>query len=312
MPLAVVTELMDEEGLSLLRERMQVEYDPSLAGSARLNEAVARAEALIVRNQTRITRELLDRTPQLKVIGRLGVGLDNIDIAAAKERQVPVITAKNANAVAVAEYVFAAMLMTSRPIAEATAHVLAGGWDRTVFGGSELSHKTLGLVGVGEIGVRIALRARAFGMHVIAYDPFVMPYDLAAVDAGVTLTSLDDVCARAHFISLHVPLTADTRHMLGAGQLNVMRPDAVVINTSRGGVIEETALFGALSRHAIRAAVLDVLEQEPPSPIAHVRGLYLSPHVAGLTREAQGRTSELVAREVLRTLDGQASPCAVR
>ena len=312
MPLAVVTEMMGEGGLSLLREHLQVEYDPTLGTSEGLHSAVAQADVLIVRNQTRVSRELLAGAQKLKVIGRLGVGLDNIDLAAARERQVPVITAKNANAVAVAEYVFAAMLMTSRPIVEATAHVQDGGWDRSAFGGSELCHKTLGLIGVGEIGTRIALRARAFGMQVIAYDPFVMPYDLAVVDAGVALTSLEDVCARAHFISLHVPLTAQTRHMLGAGELAGMRPDAVVINTSRGGVIDEAALFAALADRALRAAVLDVLEQEPPSSVPRVPGLYLTPHVAGLTQEAQGRTAELVAREVLRTLDGGASPCRVR
>jgi len=309
---AVVTEMMGDVGLTLLREQLQVHYDPTLGTSDRLADEVAQADVLIVRNQTRVSRELLARAPKLQVIGRLGVGLDNIDLVAARDRKVPVITAKNANAVAVAEYVFAAMLMTARPIAEATADVRTGGWDRSAFGGSELSHKTLGLLGVGEIGTRIALRAQAFGMKVIAYDPYVMPYDLAAVDGGVELTTLEAVCAQSHFISLHVPLTAQTRHMIGAAQLATMRSDAVVINTARGGVIEEAALFAALASGMLRGAVLDVLEQEPPTLVPSVRGLYLTPHVAGLTQEAQRRTSELVAREVLRALMGQASPCAVR
>ncbi len=312
MKRAVVTEMMDEEGLAVLREHLDVLYDPVMGTDGRLPDAVAAAHVLVVRNRTRVTRDLIDQAPHLEVVGRLGVGLDNIDLAAARARGIPVIAAKNANAAAVVEYVFAAMLLVSRPLAAATAHVLEGGWDRGAFGGSELQGKTIGLVGVGEIGTRVALRAKAFGMRVLAYDPFVAPYDLAMADAGAELCPLDDLCANAHFISIHVPLTDRTRHMIAAREIGRMRPDATVINAARGGVIDEAALFAALAGRSVKAAVLDVLEEEPPTSIAPVEGLYLTPHVAGLTAEANRRTSSLVAREVLRVLAGEMSPCQVR
>lgn len=306
----VVTELLADPGTELLAASgRRVVADATLwREPARLAALLAEAEALIVRNQTRVDADLLRAAPRLRVIGRLGVGLDNIDVAAARERGIVITAARNANAIAVAEYVLAAMLHVARELAAADASVRAGAWDRARFGGHELWGATLGLIGAGEIGRRVGRRTRAFGMEVVAYDPLVGPYDFAAAEQAITLLPLADVLARADYVSLHVPLLPATRHLINAATLAQMRPQAVLINTSRGAIVDETALRAALDAGRPRFAVLDVREHEPPGPDdalhRHPRVL-LTPHVAGLTAEAQERTSRLVVGDVLRALDGE-------
>lgn len=309
----VVTELIWEEGLQRLREEIdEVVYDQHLWKSPQLRDDLRDADAWIVRNQTRVTEELLRGSPNLRVIGRLGVGLDNIDLAAAKKFGKSVVFAKNANATAVAEYVFAAMFSAAKPMVAATEDVKSGGWDRVRFGGKELHGKVLGLVGMGEIGTRIAQRARAFGMNVVAFDPFLPPYEYALADLGVQLTTLADLCAKADYISLHVPLTERTKGLIGEEELRLMQSHAVLIHTSRGGVVHEEALFAALEARTLGGAVLDVFSEEPPRKIpSNLPNLLLTPHVAGLTEEAQIRTSVLVAEEVCNVLRGRRSNCTV-
>ncbi|MFZ5648142.1 MAG: hydroxyacid dehydrogenase [Bacillota bacterium] len=310
----IITELIWDEGIEILREVGDVTYDPGLWKSEDLLSSIGDADAVIVRNQTKVTKEFLAAGPKIKVVGRLGVGLDNIDLEACRQSGVKVVFARNANAVSVAEYVFAAMFGFSRQLDLATADVKKGNWSRKQFTLSELYGKTLGLVGVGEIGTRLASRAKAFGMDLIGYDPFLPPYELACSDFGVQLTGLKEVLTQADFLSLHVPLTDTTRNLINKETLAYMKPNAVIINTSRGGIINEADLYHALKNRHIAGAALDVLSKEPPvgSPLLELDNIILSPHIAGLTEEAQVRTSVLVAREVSKVLTGKASICCVR
>ncbi len=312
----IVTEMLAPPGPELLAASgLQTIADETLwRDPVRLRELLPAAEALIVRNQTRVDAELLQAAPRLRVIGRLGVGLDNIDLQAARARGVVVTAGRNANAIAVAEYVLAAMLHAARGLSAADASVRAGQWDRTRFGGRELWGSTLGLIGAGEIGRRVARRARAFGMRVIAHDPLVGPYDFAPAEQDIALLPFEEVLARADYVSLHVPLLPATRRLINAKTLAQMRPDAVLINTSRGAVVDEAALRDALDAGCPRFAVLDVREQEPPpsdDPLRSHRAVLLTPHIAGLTAEAQERTSQLVVGDVLRVLDGERAIGAV-
>src|SRR5258708_1034457 len=200
------------------------------------------------------------------------------------------------------------MLHIARNHTAADASVRAGKWDRAQFGGTELWRRTLGLVGVGEIGRRVAKRAQSFGMTVIGYDPLVGPYDFALAEQEITLVPLDELLARADVVSLHVPLLPATRHLINAERLSQMRPHAVLINTSRGGIVDEVALLDALTGGRLYRAVLDVSEFEPlpaESPLRSCEAVILTPHVAGLTAEAQERTSRLVISDVLRVLSGE-------
>ncbi|CAB3391426.1 (S)-sulfolactate dehydrogenase [Kyrpidia spormannii] len=311
----VVSEWMEEVGLRRLAEYGQVMYDPDLWRSRYLWNEVREAEALIVRNQIQVTDELLGAGERLRVIGRLGVGLDNIDLEAAGRRGVQVVVARNANAISVAEYVFSAMLHWIRPLLEASEDVKTGHWNRRRFTTGELYGKTLGLVGLGEIGTRLAIRAKCFGMQVTAYDPYVAPFDMPPADLGVSMCpSLEDLLASADFVSLHLPLTRETYHMINYDAFARMKPTAVLINTARGGVVDEEALVTALRQGLLGGAVLDVLEHEPPdgSPLFHEERVILTPHIAGLTEESQDRVSRLVAEEVIRVLRGERSNCVVR
>ncbi|MGI9049531.1 MAG: hydroxyacid dehydrogenase [Rubrobacteraceae bacterium] len=311
----VVAELIWPEGLAELEASATVEYDPDLwRDPEALRKKVETADALIVRNQTRVDSALLQGGEALKAVGRLGVGLDNIDLDIARARGIPVVFARNANAVAVAEYVMAAMLDRSRTLRDANDDVRAGNWDRRRFTGTEVYGKTLGLVGVGEIAQRVACRAQAFGMRVVGYDPYVAPYDYPVVETGVELTELDDVLDVSDFVSLHVPLNPGTRGLFSLPTFRKMKPGAWLINTSRGGVIDEVDLSRALDEGFIGGAVLDVLEREPvpdDNPLLKQENVILTPHIAGLTEEAQVNTSVLVAREVMKVLRGEPSLCVV-
>ncbi|SFR09635.1 hydroxyacid dehydrogenase [Desulfoscipio geothermicus] len=309
----VITELNWKQGNEILSEMGEVIYDPELWRKKELPDIIHDAEALIVRNQTKVSRTLLDSAPKLRVIGRLGVGLDNIDLQATKDKGISVVYARNANAISVVEYVFAVMLTFARHPVEATTDVKRGNWNRKLFTGSELYGKTLGLIGIGEIGTRLAARAKAFGMHLLGYDPFLPPYEIAIADFGVEQANLEGVIRRADFISLHVPLNKATRHLINKQTLELVKSTAYIINSARGGVIDEQALYEALSNKKIAGAALDVLEQEPPtnSPLLKLDNVILTPHIAGLTEEAQVKTSVLVAREVIKVFQGQQSSCVV-
>jgi D-3-phosphoglycerate dehydrogenase len=311
----VITELIWDEGKKLLENVSDVYYDPDLwKDREKLFALSQHADALIVRNQTRVDKELLSHCQNLKVVGRLGVGLDNIQIQEARNLGIQVVYARNANAISVAEYVMSAILSVNRDFRLADESVKQYEWNRRMFTGREIYGKTLGLVGVGEIAHRIAKRAFAFGMNVVGYDPFVIDYDFQAAESGIKLLSFDELLCTADYISIHVPLTKGTKNLFDKEAFSKMKPASCLINTSRGGVIDEHDLSRALDAGELEWAVLDVLEQEPPShdhPLLVNSRVILTPHVAGLTEESQVRTSELVAREVIKVLNKEQPLCAV-
>lgn len=311
MPDIVVTEFMDEAALATLRGRHEVHYDPALVDQPdALHGLLKDARALIVRNRTQVRGALLAAAPRLEVVGRLGVGLDNIDVEACRARGIAVRPATGANDLAVAEYVICGVMMLLRGAYHASAEVAGGAWPRTRLMGRETSGRILGLVGFGAIARQTARRGVALGMDVIAHDPFLDAANPAFSTHGVRPVALDDLLARADAVSLHVPLTAETRGLIGADALARMRPDAVLINAARGGVVDEAALAEALKAGRLAGALLDVFETEPlpgGGPLEGVPNLILTPHIAGVTVESNVRVSEAVAIAVTQLLQEKAA-----
>ncbi len=313
----LVTELMWEDGIKDLKDKgYQVDYDMELSRKREeLIKLLPNYDAVIVRNETKVDTEFLNAAKNTQVIGRLGVGLDNIDLTGAKERQIPVISARNANATSVAEYVIAAMLDASRPLRLANEDVRKGNWNRKQFTGIELNNRVLGLIGMGEISHRVAKRAKVFGMDVIGYDPFVAPFDHVVQETGIKqVATVTEVLKASDFVSVHVPFTQSTKHLLDLSAFKLMKPSAYVINSARGGIINEADVVEAVKNKEIAGAYLDVLEKEPiekDSPLAKSKDIILSPHIAGLTVEAQSRTAMLISEEVDRVLKGGKSLCQV-
>lgn len=305
----VIAETMEQAVVDQLASRFRLTYDPGLVDDrARLLATLADARGLIVRNRTQVDEALLAAAPGLTVVGRLGVGLDNIDTAACARRGVAVCPATGANAGSVAEYVVTALLMLRRGCFRASDRVAAGDWPRAALQGDEAAGATLGLVGFGGIARTVAARATALGLHVVAADPQVPPDDPAWGETGAAPAGLTDLLRDADAVSLHVPLTGATRHLIDAAALARMRPHAVLINTARGGVVDDTALAEALRGGRLRGAVLDVFEDEPLPPGNVFEGLdnvVLTPHVAGLTRQSNRRVSEMIGAAVTRVLTGE-------
>jgi (S)-sulfolactate dehydrogenase len=304
----VVPEFMSEAAVARLTAKFRVRYEPKLSEDrARLLDLVADADALIVRNATRVDSALLARGARLRVVGRLGVGLDNIDVAACAARGIDVIPATGANALTVAEYVICVAMMLLRGAYLASGAVAAGEWPRRELGeGHEIAGKTLGVVGFGSIGRATAKLARAIGMRVVATDAMISADSTIWDEIGVTHCALDALLAEADVVTLHVPLTDDTRHLIDATRMARMKQGAVLINTARGGVIDEAALVAALKRGQLGGAALDVFEREPlaaQSPLAEAPNLLLTPHIAGITVESNERVSTLIAEKVAAALE---------
>ena len=313
----LVTELMWEDGIKDLKDKgYEIDYDMELSRKREeLIRLLPNYDAVIVRNETQVDTEFLEAAKKTQVIGRLGVGLDNIDLTGASERNIPVVSARNANATSVAEYVMAAMLDASRPLTDANKDVREGNWNRKRFTGIELNNRVLGLIGMGEISHRVARRARAFGMEVIGYDPFVASFDHVVQETGIRqVDTVEDVLKASDFVSVHVPLIDSTKHLLDREAFRLMKEGAYVINSARGGIIHEGDIVEAIKEKEIAGAYLDVLEKEPiekDSPLASAEGVVLTPHIAGLTLEAQSRTALLISEEVDRVLKGGKSLCQV-
>jgi (S)-sulfolactate dehydrogenase len=303
----VIAEFMDEAAVASLRPRFDVDYEPTLVDDRRsLLARLAGAQGLIVRNRTQVDADLLARAPALRVVGRLGVGLDNIDMLACKARGITVFPATGANALAVAEYVVMTGMLLLRGILPATAQVAAGQWPRAALSnGRETAGKTLGLIGFGDIGRLTASLATALGMNVVATDPALPADSPLWRERKVRALPLAELLAEADVVSLHVPLTAGTRGLLDGERLGLMKPAAVLINSSRGGVVDEAALAQALRSGRLAGAALDVFAEEPlaaGSALADVPNLILTPHVGGLTAESNQRVSSMVAERVSRFL----------
>jgi (S)-sulfolactate dehydrogenase len=309
LPEIIITEFMDEAAVQALSRDFGVAYEPDLCDRPLDLVALAGgARALIVRNRTQVRGFLLDIAARLECVGRLGVGLDNIDVGACSARGIAVYPARGANDLAVAEYVIAAALVLLRNSFAATEAVIAGHWPRQSSVGVELSDRTLGLIGFGAIARQVAAKARALGMRCVAHDPFVPAGDPVWVD--VRQVELVQLLQESHVVSLHTPLDAGTCNLIDADALCLMQPDAILINAARGGIVDEEALVAALRDKRLGGAALDVFEKEPLDKEggARFRGvpnLLLTPHIAGVTVESNQRVSELIAARVRDHLRGK-------
>lgn len=306
----LISEFMDEAAVAALRADFDVRYEPDLVDRRdALLAALPSADALIVRNRTRVDAALLAVGPKLKAVGRLGVGLDNIDVPACQARDIAVLPATGANARAVAEYVIAAALMLLRGAYHHSTQVAAGAWPRTdLSNGLEAETRTLGIVGFGGIGRLTARLAQGLDMRVAAHDPLLRDDDPAWREADVEPLALDTLLARADVLTLHIPLTDATRNLMNADRLAAMKRGAVLINTARGGIVDEAALARALRSGHLRGAAIDVFQDEPlpaDGPLADAPNLVLTPHIAGLTQEANTRVSSMVAQRVAQALQGR-------
>jgi (S)-sulfolactate dehydrogenase len=305
----VITEFMDEAAVASLRASFDVLYAPTLADDAAgLMAGVADADAVIVRNRTQIRGELLAACAKATVIGRLGVGLDNIDVPACEARGMKVIPATGANALAVAEYVIGTAMMLLRGVYLSSDLVASGKWPRTALSnGREISGTCLGLVGFGGIGRLTAKLAQGLGMTVVAHDPMVPADSPVWAETGVQCVSFNELIGKADVISLHVPLTPGTANMLSAERIAQMKRGATLINTSRGGIVDEAAVSAALRDGRLAGAAFDVFESEPLGPgnaWASCPNAILTPHVAGVTAESNVRVSTMIAAAVARALEG--------
>jgi D-3-phosphoglycerate dehydrogenase len=309
----LVTDSIAEAGLDILRAANDVELDyrPGLKGEALL-EAVAASDALITRSGTAVTPELVNAGTRLRIVGRAGVGLDNVDVDACTTRGILVINAPTANITSATEHTMAMLLALCRDIPEAHASVKRGEWTRSKFMGVELDGKTLGVIGLGRIGTRVTTRARSFGMRVIAYDPYVS--DTVYEKVGATKVSFDELLAQADVITVHTPMTDETRSMIGREQIAKMRDGVIVLNIARGGIYEEGALADALNSGKISGAAVDVYVEEPPTPdhpLLNAKNIILSPHIGANTIEAQDRVALQTAEMVVEALRGSIFVSAV-
>ena len=288
------------DGVQLLQETCEVDVATDLSDEE-IIKRIKDASAVIVRSKPKITKAIIDAGPLLKVIGRAGVGLDNVDVEYAQSKDIKVVNTPEASTESVAEHVFALLLSTVRGVCRADHSLKNGKWIKKELMGTELLEKTMGIIGFGRIGSRLGEIAAAFGMKVLAYD--VIDISERASKVGTEVCSLDDVLTRSDFITLHVPLLPSTRNMISDKELKKLKPQAVIINTSRGGVIDEKALYTALSEKRIQAA-LDVFEVEPltESPLLDLDNIVVTPHIAASTKEGQMRAGVDVARKVLEAL----------
>jgi (S)-sulfolactate dehydrogenase len=304
----IISEFMDAPAVEKLRGRFEVDYRPKLVDDpAALEAALGSADAWIVRNRTPVRGPLLAAATRLKVVGRLGVGLDNIDVLACESRGIEVIPASGANAESVAEYVVTAAMMLLRGAYFSTRAVEAGTWPRQMLSqGREASGKVLGIIGFGNIGRLTALKGAALGMKVVGHDPQVGENDVAWAASGTQRRELGALLEESDVVSLHIPLTRETRGLLNRERLSRMKRDAIVINTARGGIVDETALAAMLREGKLGGAALDTFDNEPlaaGSPLVGVPRLLLTPHIAGVTLESNERVSALIADRVAEALD---------
>jgi len=310
VPRVLVKEPIAAAGVELLRNSFDVDVEVEMAAEE-LPERIGDYDALIVRSATRVTDELLAHAPRLKVIGRAGTGVDNVDVPAATRRGIIVANAPGSNMVSAAEHAVGLLLAMARNIPQAHAALKEGRWERGRFGGIEVCGKTLGVLGFGRIGQLVASRAQGLGMHVIAHDPFVSPERFR--ETQVMQAGLDELLAAADFITLHAPLTPETEHLVRAETIAKMRPGVRIVNAARGGLVQEDALADAIRSGQVAGAGIDVFVTEPAtdSPLFGLPGVVVTPHLGASTVEAQDKAGLAVARSVRLALHGEFVPDAV-
>jgi D-3-phosphoglycerate dehydrogenase len=307
----LVTEQLSSRGLAALAD---AGHDVEVALGLSPSELIATipgAAALIVRSATKVTEEVLAAATGLVVVGRAGIGLDNVDVAAATRRGVMVVNAPQSNILSAAEHTLALLLAQARNVPQAHAALKAGKWERSRWEGVELHGKTLGIVGLGRVGALVAQRALAFGMRLVAYDPYVAPE--RARQMGVELLPLDEVVRQAEFLTIHLPKTPDTVGLVSASLLAQAKPTLRIINTARGGIVDEEALAAAVASGRIAGAGLDVFKEEPctSSPLFSLDSVVVTPHLGASTKEAQDKAGVTIAEQVVLALAGEFVPFAV-
>ncbi len=296
----LVADKISSKGVAYLRQQTGFEVVEAYGSSPeKVLTLVKDVHAIAVRSETKITREVLEAAPLLKVVGRAGVGVDNVDVEAATDRGVVVMNTPSGNTVATAELTFTHILCGARPLPQANASMLSGKWDRKSFSGVELFRKTLGIIGLGRIGGEVAKRAQAFGMRVLAYDPYLAPSRAKAMQ--IEIATLDELFVQSDFITVHMPLTEDTHYMVDEAAFEKMKKGVRIFNCARGGIIKEEALIGALKSGKVAAAGLDVYEDEPLAADSELRkfpNVVLSPHLGASTAEAQDAVGVEVAEQI--------------
>jgi D-3-phosphoglycerate dehydrogenase len=309
-PIVLITEELSPAGIALLESGFEIRHADG-ADRGQLLAALADADAVIIRSATIIDAEALEHAPKLRVVARAGVGLDNVDVEAATRAGVMVVNAPASNIVSAAEHAVALLLASARNVPQAMASLKSGQWKRSAFTGVELQDKVAGILGLGKIGVLVAQRLAAFGMTVIAYDPYVAAARAAQI--GVRLVGLDELLAESDFISVHLPKNAETAGIIGDRQLHMVKPTARIINAARGGIVDEAALAGALADARVAGAALDVYATEPctDSPLFSMPNVVVTPHLGASTHEAQEKAGTEVAKSVRLALAGEFVPDAV-
>ncbi len=306
----LVSDSLSPEGLEYLQRHTDVDYRPDLTQGGLIEEVCA-YDALVVRSRSQVTAEVIEAGTNLKVIGRAGVGVDNIDVDKASEKGIIVINAPHGNTISAAEHAIALLTSMARNVAEANLSVKRGEWDRSRYTGVELNNKTLGIIGVGRIGSEVARRARAMDMNIIGHDPYISGEQADKI--GIEMVGLEELLQRSDFITLHLPLGSSTRHLIGEKEIAMMKTGARIINCARGGLIDEDALCSALQEGRVAGAALDVFEEEPPKncKLLELDNVIATPHLGALTREAQANVALQVSEQVVKALQGEAIVSAV-
>jgi D-3-phosphoglycerate dehydrogenase len=301
----LVTDPISDEGIKILKSEpgVQVDVETKLT-KEQLLEKIKGYDALIIRSETQVTKEVIAAADKLKIIGRAGVGIDNVDVPAATAKGIIVANAPEGNTIAACEHTISMMFAMSRNIPQANASLKSGKWERSKFMGVEVMGKTLGIIGMGRIGSEVTKRARVMGMEVLAQDPFTSPE--RAKDIGARLTTRDEIYEKADYITVHTPLIPETRHMISTPQFEKMKKGVRIINCARGGIVDEAALLEALKSGKVAGAALDVFEKEPPvgSPLLEQPNVIVTPHLGASTAEAQVSVATMVAEQVINCFKG--------
>lgn len=306
----LVSDPLSDEGLAILQKNFDVDIITGLSEDELVSK-INEYDALVIRSGTQVTRKVIEAADKLKIIGRAGVGVDNVDIEAATEKGIIVTNAPEGNMLSAAEHTIAMMMSMARNIPQANSSMKAGKWERKNFMGVEVNGKTLGVIGLGRIGAEVAKRAQGLNMNILGFDPYVS--EERAQELGITLATVNEIAKEADFITVHTPLTKETRNILDTDQFNIMKKCARVINCARGGIINEEALADALKNGKIAGAALDVYVNEPPttSPLLTCDNIIMTPHLGASTEEAQVNVAITIAEEITSVLNGDTAKNAI-
>lgn len=301
----IIADQINEKGIEDLKEVAEVVVDTAITQEELINK-IKDFDAIIVRSRTKVTRDVIEAAEKLKIIARAGVGVDNVDVQAATEKGIMVVNAPESTSITVAEHAMGLIMSLARKISIADKSVKEGKWEKSRFMGIELNGKTLGIIGMGRIGTQVAIRAKAFGMEILVYDPYIT--EEAGAELGVTVADLDYVLRNSDVMTVHVPLTPETKHLIAKPEFEIMKENAFIVNCARGGIINEDDLYDALKSGRIGGAGLDVFEKEPPegNPLMELDNLVATPHIGASTKEAQRDAAIIVANEVKKVFMGEA------